>query len=83
MVNRKMVIQRPPALDASMTMQDALVDRRASYTPEMCLRCDAPMRIKTIVPTMFVHCIDDVVYVCPSCGIQSRRIIRRTGYSAS
>jgi hypothetical protein len=64
-------------------MNDALLDRRASYTPQICLRCDAPMRIKTIVPTMFVHSIDDVVYVCPSCGIEYKRIIRRTGYSAS
>jgi len=62
-----------------MTMQDSLPDWRQSTTPTTCLRCDAPTRIKTIVPTMFVLSIDDIVYVCPNCGIKSKRAIRRGG----
>jgi len=28
---------------------------------------------------MFVLSIDDIVYVCPNCGIKSKRAIRRGG----
>jgi len=62
-----------------MTMQDSLPDWRQSTTPTTCLRCDAPTRIETIVPTMFVLSIDDIVYVCPNCGLKSKPAIRGDG----
>jgi hypothetical protein len=42
-----------------------------------CLRCEAPMRIKTIVPTLSAHSVDDIVYLCPGCGIETNQTVRR------
>jgi len=44
----------------------------------LCDRCDTPMKIKTIVPTMFAHAIDDIVYRCPACGIESVKSFKRS-----
>jgi hypothetical protein len=60
-----------------MKMQDAFLGRHASCLPAVCLRCDAAMKIKTIVPTLFALAVDDIVYVCPSCGIENNRTVRR------
>jgi RNase P subunit RPR2 len=44
----------------------------------MCPRCDAPMKIKTIIPTMFTQTVDEIVYVCVSCGDEAKRSVRRS-----
>jgi predicted amidophosphoribosyltransferase len=40
--------------------------------PAICVRCDAPMKIRTIIPTQCAQPLDDIVYACPSCGIKTK-----------
>jgi hypothetical protein len=53
-------------MEATMSLQDELrISRgkpRAFYMPVTCLRCDAPMKIKTITPRMTFAPLDAVVY---------------------
>jgi hypothetical protein len=43
----------------------------------ICWRCDAPMRIKTITPAMTSAPLDEIVYRCPACTIERKRIVSR------
>jgi hypothetical protein len=45
--------------------------RDAARMPAMCVHCDAPMKLKLIVPTMFARAVGNVVFVCLSCGIEN------------
>jgi len=40
----------------------------------MCVRCDAPMKIETDL-TLFAQPVNNVIWVCPCCGIKSRNTI--------
>jgi len=56
------------------------------YIPEICWRCDAPMKIKTIMPSMTFPLLDEVVYGCPAChGIALARplLVGRYGHQNS
>ena len=46
-----------------------------SIVPVICWRCDAPMRIKTIAPTMASSPRDEIVYVCPACNLERKQIV--------
>jgi len=67
---------RPELLEAIVNQQDALPDSRGSYMPAMCVRCDAPRKVNPAVPTLFAQSVDDIFYVCPSCGIKTRDRVR-------
>jgi hypothetical protein len=43
-----------------------------------CWRCDAPMTIKTIEPSMLGASLDEVVYSCPACHLERKRIVVRS-----
>jgi hypothetical protein len=45
--------------------------------PPCCWRCDAPMRIETIAPTMSSAPLDEIVYVCPACKLERQQIVPR------
>jgi hypothetical protein len=60
-----------------MKMQDARGNWRGSPIPATCPRCDGPMKIKTIVPTIRDRTVDDIVYACPCCGVETRRSVQR------
>jgi hypothetical protein len=45
--------------------------------PVICLRCDAPMRIKTITPAMQSALQDEIVYGCPACKIERKQTVPR------
>jgi hypothetical protein len=47
--------------------------QRDFYMPVICWRCDAPMRIKTIAPTMSSAPLDGIVYVCPGCRLERQQ----------
>jgi hypothetical protein len=51
---------------------------RAFYMPVICLRWDAPMKIKTITPRMTFAPLDVVVYACPACKIEIEQTVLRT-----
>jgi hypothetical protein len=46
-------------------------------TSVICWRCDAPMKIKTIEPAMLSASLDEVVYSCPACRLERKRIVMR------
>jgi hypothetical protein len=68
-------------MEATMSIQDELrIERgktRDFYMPATCLRCDAPMKIKTIVPVMTLAPLDEVVYACPACDIEMKQTVLR------
>ncbi len=47
--------------------------------PVICLRCDAPMRIKTVTPAMHSALHDEIVYGCPACKIERKRTVLKVG----
>jgi len=49
----------------------------SSIMPVVCWRCDAPMRIKTIAPTMSYSPRDEIVYVCPACNLERKHVVPR------
>jgi hypothetical protein len=51
---------------------------RAFYMLVICLRWDAPMKIKTITPRMTFAPLDVVVYACPACKIEIEQTVLRT-----
>jgi hypothetical protein len=61
--------------EAGMKIQDGLPKRTGVPQPVMCVRCDAPMQIRTIIPTMFANETDNIVYGCPSCGAETARTV--------
>jgi hypothetical protein len=48
-----------------------------SIMPVICWRCDAPMRIKTIAPTMSSAPLDEIVYFCLACNLERKKIVPR------
>ena len=42
-----------------MTITNFQQAHHAAPTPPCCDRCDAPMRLKAIIPTMFTQTVDD------------------------
>jgi hypothetical protein len=63
--------------EAAMKIQDALAGLAGGRTAPICRHCESPMKISTIVPTMLAHPVDDIVYVCPNCGIETKQTVRR------
>ena len=45
--------------------------------PVICCRCDAPMRIKTIMPAMTAPLLDELVYCCPGCHDETTQTVLR------
>jgi hypothetical protein len=43
----------------------------------VCWRCDAPMKIKTIAPSMLSSSVDEIVYNCPACHIERKRNVMK------
>ena len=50
---------------------------RDFYIPEICWRCEAPMKIETIMPATAFPLLDEVVYRCPTCRIERRQTVLR------
>lgn len=44
-----------------------------------CWRCDAPMKIKTIEPSMLSPGLDEIVYGCPACSEERKQTVMRAG----
>jgi len=59
--------------------QDAFPKLGGSPMPVTCSRCDGYMKIKMIIPTLLAQTVDDIVYVCPSCGIETKKTVQRAG----
>ena len=47
--------------------------------PVICWRCDAPMRIKTITPTITSPSLDEIIYSCPACHDERTQTVLKTG----
>jgi hypothetical protein len=45
--------------------------------PVICWRCDAPMKIKTIIPAMTAPLLDEIVYCCPGCRDETMQTVPR------
>jgi hypothetical protein len=58
-----------------MSLQYQRQKPRDFYIPEICWRCDAPMKIKTIRPSMTFPLLDEVVYRCPACHIERKQTV--------
>ena len=43
----------------------------------VCLRCDAPMKIKTTTPVISFAPLDEVVYACPACRMETKQTVLR------
>jgi hypothetical protein len=43
----------------------------------ICWRCDAPMKIKTVAPSILSSSLDEIVYSCPACDIERKRNVMR------
>ena len=54
-----------------MSLQYQRQKPRDFNIPEICWRCDASMKIKTIMPAMTFPLFDEVVYRCPACHLES------------
>jgi hypothetical protein len=65
-----------------MRTLDTLLRTRLGMPP-LCVRCDTPMKIKTITPTMFTTTIDEVVFRCPDCEQTTKSIMRAPQLAAS
>ena len=61
-----------------MKTQDTLRARLGMPMPPLCLRCDAPMKIKTVTPTMFTQTVDEVVFRCSACEAEMKRLVRQS-----
>ena len=62
-----------------MSLQNELQKARPFHVPLICCRCDAPMKIKTITPTMTSPSLDEVVYRCPACNDEIEQTVLRDG----
>lgn len=60
-----------------MSLQNELPKARPFHMFVICLRCDAPMKIKMITPTMTSLSLDEVVYRCPACNDEIEQIVLR------
>jgi predicted nucleic acid-binding Zn ribbon protein len=60
-----------------MSLQDARRKTRSFNMPVICFRCDAPMKIKTVIPAMTSLSLDEVVYHCPACKDETTQTVLR------
>lgn len=60
--------QRPSA--------DARIPPRVASYPE-CPTCRRRMTVKQIEPVLFATGIDDIVYRCEECGVETKRTVKR------
>ena len=51
--------------------------RHRALAAPFCDRCDIPMRISTIVPTMFPQPTDEALYRGPACQAETKKIVKR------
>ena len=61
--------------EATMSLQYQRQKPRDFYIPEICWRCDASMKIKTIMSSMTFPLLDEVVYRCPACHIERKQTV--------
>jgi hypothetical protein len=45
--------------------------------PVICLRCDAPMKIKTTTPVISFAPLDEIVYACFTCKLEIKQTVLR------
>jgi phage FluMu protein Com len=60
-----------------MTLLNGHQKARVFYMSAICPRCDAPMKIKTIEAAMTFTAVDEVVYRCPACKIETNQTVMR------
>jgi len=60
-----------------MSLLNAPQKARVFYMAAICPRCDAPMKIETIEPAITFTAIDEVVYKCPACKIETNQTVMR------
>jgi hypothetical protein len=62
-----------------MSLQDEpRIERRKMRflsIPVICWRCDAPMKVKTVIPAMTFPSRDEIVYSCPGCHDERMQIV--------
>jgi hypothetical protein len=63
--------------ESVMKTHDTLQTQPGMPMPALCARCDLPMKLETVNPTMFTQTLDDVVFRCPACGAKKKRTVRR------
>jgi hypothetical protein len=63
--------------ESVMRTQDTLPTRLGIPIPPLCVRCDAPMKIKTTTSTRFTITVDNVEFHCLGCKIETMKTIRR------
>ncbi len=61
-----------------MSTLDTLRTRFGTARAPICPRCDAPMRIKTITPTMFTEAVDEIEFRCLICEAETQKSVRRS-----
>lgn len=47
------------------------------YLPIVCWRCDAPMKIKAIIPALAYPSLNEEVYSCPACRLERKQTVHR------
>ena len=60
-----------------MSLPDERQTTRNIYMPVICWRCDAPMKVKTVIPTMTSISLDEIVYSCPACHDERKLTVLR------
>jgi len=60
-----------------MSLPDERQTTRNTYMPVICWRCDAPMQVKTVIPTMTSTPLDEIVYSCPACHDERKQTVLR------
>jgi hypothetical protein len=58
-----------------MSIQIERQNTHAFLASVSCLRCDAPMTIKTIEPSMSAPSHDEIVYRCPACQLERKQSV--------
>ena len=56
-----------------MSIQAERQKTHATIMSVSCWRCEAPMTIKTIEPSMLAASLDDIVYQCPVCHLERKQ----------
>ena len=52
------------------------------YIPEICWRCDAPMKVKAIMPSMTFPLLDEAFIGLPPCHIERKQTVLRAARSS-
>jgi hypothetical protein len=60
-----------------MLLQDQRQKPYDFYMPVICWRCDASMKIETIMPAMTSASLDEIVYRCPACHLERKQTVLR------